>query len=248
MIFRGAFIYPTFEEHVATVTTLLLVRPVSLKIFGTTCPLDRLSEAGSCGLAQMWHALYERALLTAIGSSIVYFVHIDRRRAWLLANSRKIRRGGSGRDSFKRREVSGALDGATAATAEADGDFAPPRHHTVAAASAAPAGYQNKNRTGEATAAEQARPRGPTKEAAAAAAAEWGLRLRLALQHPNLAQYFPMAAEAGEEAGAAWELTDFCDGGSAAGLLGLYGAFPPAVVRRWGARVSGLGGWEREET
>jgi hypothetical protein len=82
-IFVGAFFSPTFEEHLASTVAIVLVRPVSLLLLGSSCPMDR--SGAICGAAETLSLTIERALFHAAGGVIVYFLHLDRRRAWLRA-------------------------------------------------------------------------------------------------------------------------------------------------------------------
>jgi hypothetical protein len=80
-IFLGVYFSPTLEEHLLSTLAILLVRPISLVLLGTSCPLDR--TGAPCGAAETSSVMVERALCHAAGSVIVYLVHLDRRRAWL---------------------------------------------------------------------------------------------------------------------------------------------------------------------
>ena len=80
-IYVGVFLSPTFEEYLLSTLAILLVRPISFVLFGSSCPMDR--SGAPCGAAETFSATKERVLCHAAGSVIVYFVHVDRRRAWI---------------------------------------------------------------------------------------------------------------------------------------------------------------------
>jgi hypothetical protein len=80
-IYVGVFLSPTLEEYLLSTLAILLVRPISFVLFGSSCPMDR--SGAPCGAAETFSATTERVLCHAAGSVIVYFVHVDRRRAWI---------------------------------------------------------------------------------------------------------------------------------------------------------------------
>jgi hypothetical protein len=80
-IYVGVFLSPSLEEYLLSTLAILLVRPVSFVLLGTSCPTDR--SGAPCGVAETFSATRERVLCHAAGSVIVYFVHVDRRRAWI---------------------------------------------------------------------------------------------------------------------------------------------------------------------
>jgi hypothetical protein len=111
----GAFLCPTFEEFAISTLAILLVRPVSFVLLGTSCPLNR-SDA-RCGAAETFSATTERVLCHAAGSVIVYFVHLDHRRAWI----RERRRAAA---EARRKRRADAVAVANAANADNDNDTA----------------------------------------------------------------------------------------------------------------------------
>jgi hypothetical protein len=80
-IYVGVFLSPTLEEYLLSTLAIILVRPVSFVLLGNSCLMDR--SGAPCGAAETFSATRERVLCHAAGSVIVYFVHLDRRRAWI---------------------------------------------------------------------------------------------------------------------------------------------------------------------
>jgi hypothetical protein len=106
----GVFFSPTLEEHLVFAGAILLVRPISLVIFGTSCPMDRTSTP--CGVAETLSAMVERALFHTAGSIIVCLLHLDRRRTWLRSRRQ------AEADARRNRRTAAAATAAAAAAAE----------------------------------------------------------------------------------------------------------------------------------
>jgi hypothetical protein len=113
-IYVGVFSL-TLEEYLLSTLAILLVRPVSFVLLGTSCPMDR--SGAPCGAAETFSATTERVLCHAAGSVIVYFVHVDRRRAWI----RERRRAAA---EMRRRLRAEAVAAAVAANIATDADTA----------------------------------------------------------------------------------------------------------------------------
>ena len=80
LIGRGVFCTLTFEEYSLSVLLSLLVRPVSLLLYSSACPLD---PSGPCLAEEMWPILVQRTLLVSASSCLVYWAHVDLRRDWV---------------------------------------------------------------------------------------------------------------------------------------------------------------------
>jgi hypothetical protein len=89
-IYVGVFFSPSLEEYLLSTLAILLVRPVSFVLLGNSCLMDR--SGAPCGAAETLSATTERVLCHAAGSVIVYFVHVDRRRAWIRHAAAEMRR------------------------------------------------------------------------------------------------------------------------------------------------------------
>lgn len=78
----GAIVSPSFFEYVIISVILAFTRPICYCILGRSCLLG--NNADCPNRTQLWNLTLERLAINVIAGSMVYHIHADRRKAWLL--------------------------------------------------------------------------------------------------------------------------------------------------------------------